>query len=148
MHALKTEIDITAHPDTVWGILTDFAAYPKWNPFICAISGGLTPGSRLSIQLRPPGGKTITVRPTLLAAEPGREFRWRGRFLIPGLFTGEHFFRLERMHQGNTRLVHGELFSGLLVKPMQSFLNGATREGFIAMNEALKQRAEDQTGSR
>jgi uncharacterized protein YndB with AHSA1/START domain len=31
---LHTEIEIEASPDRVWKTLTDFAAYPDWNPFI------------------------------------------------------------------------------------------------------------------
>ena len=35
---------------------------------------------------------------------------------MPGLFSGEHFFRFEesQVRQGDTTFVHGERFSGLL----------------------------------
>jgi Polyketide cyclase / dehydrase and lipid transport len=33
------QIDIHATPQRVWQLLTDFAAYPDWNPFITRSSG-------------------------------------------------------------------------------------------------------------
>jgi uncharacterized protein YndB with AHSA1/START domain len=32
MRELRDEIEIEATPERVWEILTDFAAYPEWNP--------------------------------------------------------------------------------------------------------------------
>ena len=73
---------------------------------------------------------------------PGEELRWRGRFLLPGIFDGEHYFRLEAAAPGVARLVHGERFSGLLVPLFKSSLDRETRAGFEAMNAALKTRVE------
>jgi hypothetical protein len=39
---------------------------------------------------------------------------------------------------------HGELFTGAFVPLFRRFLDGATKRGFIAMNEALKREAEKQ----
>jgi len=72
---------------------------------------------------------------------PGQEVRWRGSLPIPGLFTGEHYFRLEPQAGGSTRFVHGENFSGLLL-PVLGGILAATQQGFEAMNAALKARAE------
>jgi uncharacterized protein YndB with AHSA1/START domain len=45
MKQLHTQIEIDAPAKRVWELLTDFASYPQWNPFIRHISGRLTPGS-------------------------------------------------------------------------------------------------------
>ena len=37
----------------------------------------------------------MTFKPTVLAVHPERELRWLGRFILPGLFDGEHSFRIE-----------------------------------------------------
>jgi hypothetical protein len=58
---------------------------------------------------QPPGGKPMTFKPTVLAADPARELRWLGRVLMPRLFDGEHGFRLEPT-VGGCRLHHGETF--------------------------------------
>lgn len=51
-------------------------------------------------------------------------------------------FLLEPKANGHVRFQQGEVFSGLLVPLMKNSLQGATKAGFIAMNEALKRRAE------
>jgi len=36
---IHTEIPIQISPRRVWQVLTDFAAYPGWNPFIVSLQG-------------------------------------------------------------------------------------------------------------
>ena len=36
---VTTTIDIDAGPHAVWDVLTDFPAYPEWNPFMASIDG-------------------------------------------------------------------------------------------------------------
>jgi uncharacterized protein YndB with AHSA1/START domain len=45
----ESEREIEAPPDVVWRVLTDFAAYPEWNPFIVRIGGDLTVGQVLDL---------------------------------------------------------------------------------------------------
>jgi len=143
MTSIETGILVDAPASKVWSILTDFAEMPTWNPFIRAISGSLIPGERLIVTIAPPGQRAMTFQPTVLAATPGREFRWLGAFIGRWLFAGEHYFLLDELGPRQTRLTHGERFSGLLVPlVMRGAMLVATRNGFIAMNEALKRRAE------
>ena len=139
---LHTETVIAASPETVWTILTDFAAYPAWNPFIRRISGTLEPGARLEVDLSPPGGRAMTIRPTLREVQPARTLRWLGSLGLPGLFDGEHSFEIEPSGEGQVRFVQSERFSGILVPLVMSFVGESTRQGFEAMNQALKERAE------
>src|SRR4051812_13830434 len=82
-HTIKTTILIKAQPARVWQVLTDFRAFPTWNPFIGAISGPLQEGVRLSIEITPPGRAAMRFRPTVLVVKPDQELRWRGALLIP-----------------------------------------------------------------
>ena len=138
---IETHIEIEAPPARVWAVLTDFARMPAWNPFITSISGDLAEGARLSVRIVPPGKAGMRFKPAVLAVRPEREFRWRGRLLVPGLFDGEHYFLLEPIGEKRTRLTQGEKFSGLLVGVLAGALN-ATEAGFRAMNAALKAQAE------
>jgi hypothetical protein len=138
---LRHEIEIDAPPAVVWSVLTDTANYPDWNPFVRRLEGTLAEGERLEVEIAPPGGKAMTFRPTVLAARPGRELRWLGRLLLPGLFDGEHAFTLEPLPDGRTRFVQSERFRGILVRPLRRTL-AKTRLGFERMDEALKAEAE------
>ena len=133
-------IEIEASPAAVWTTLTDLGSFPAWNPFILKIDGELRTGARLAVTIQPSGHRASTFRPTVLAVEPERELRWLGRFLIPGLFDGEHSFRLEGIPRG-TRLTQAERFSGILVWLSRRALD-STESGFQRMNEAVKARAE------
>jgi len=137
---IETATDIAAPAGAVWRVLIDFAAYPDWNPFIRRLQGEPVVGTRLEVTLQPPGSGAMSFKPTVLVAEPGRELRWRGRVLVPGLFDGEHAFRLEPAPSG-CRFHHDESFSGLLV-PLFGGMLAKTEQGFGAMNEALKRRVE------
>lgn len=143
LRRIQTKLEIDAPAEIVWKLLTDFEAMSSWNPFITSISGDLTPGAKLSLQVSPPGKPAMRFRPTILAIRPERELRWRGKLLIAGIFDGEHYFLLEPVGERRTRLVHGENFSGVLVGPLNGML-AATQEGFDAMNAALKGLAESE----
>ena len=138
---IEHEIEIDAPPAVVWAQLADTHAYGDWNPFVRRLTGELTDGAKLTVEIAPPGGRAMTFKPTVLAAEEGRELRWLGRFLMPGLFDGEHSFRLEELPAGRTRFTQAERFRGLLVAPARATFE-KTRLGFEQMNRALKQRAE------
>ena len=137
---------IAASAARVWEVLTDFDAFPRWNPFIRRVDGVLAPRAKLRVRIQPPGGRAMTFRPTVLRVEPERHFSWRGRTLIPGLFDGEHFFELEPVGADGVRFVHGERFRGVLVPLLANTLRTTTRAGFEQMNLAVKARAETLVG--
>jgi hypothetical protein len=145
MRELSTHVDIDAPAERVWSILTDFAAYPEWNPFIVGIDGVLQPDARLEVVMQPPGRRRATFHPRITALEPNRELRWLGHLMMPGLFDGEHGHRLERSEGGGTRYTQQETFKGILV-PLTGGILEATERGFRAMNAALKERAERRDG--
>ena len=142
MKHLQTTIDIQARPEQVWQVLTRFAAYPEWNPFIRQISGRLNPGETLNVLIGATGAKPMNIRPIVVEVEENRYFQWQGNMGFKGLFGGAHYFRLEALGENHTRLIHGEHFSGILRAPLMALIGKSTRIGFEAMNQALKERAE------
>jgi hypothetical protein len=142
MKTLHTQIEIDAPAERVWDTLTNTADYPTWNLFIPRITGTLASGERLEVRIAPPGGAAMTFRPTVLAVEPGRELRWLGRLLMPGLFDGEHHFEIRPLGPGRVRFVQQERFTGVLVPLFARNLDDHTLRGFKAMNAALKARVE------
>ncbi len=142
MKELRTEIEIGAPAERVWQILTDFASYPEWNPFVRSISGEAKEGAQLEVYLQPSGARGMTFRPTVLKAEPSRQFSWLGHLLISGLFDGEHAFEIEQLAENRVRFVQRESFRGLLAPLLLRMVENDTRRGFEEMNAALKSRAE------
>ena len=143
MHkTLGSAIDIAAAPDRVWQVLSNFSAYPQWNPFIVRAEGHAEVGSRLTLRMQPVGGRAVTLRPTVIDADEGRRLRWRGRVGIRGIFDAEHVFILESLGDGRTRLSQTERFTGVLVPLMAKSLDRRTLPAFRAMNDALRRRAE------
>ena len=138
MRTLERSIDIPAPVDEVWRVLSATDEYTAWNPFITRLDGRLALGERLVVTIRP-RDKSMTFRPTIVAVEPARLVRWRGRLGVRGIFDGEHELRLEPMPGGGTRFTQHETFSGVLVPLMRGVLDDTLR-GFTAMNEALRDR--------
>jgi hypothetical protein len=145
MRELRREIEIDAPPERVWAVVTDFAAYPDWNPFIRRISGELREGARLEVRIEPPRARATTFKPIVRAVEANRELRWLGRLLVPGIFDGEHSLRIEPLNGGRSRFVQSERFSGVLVGLVKGTL-AKTEAGFEQMNTALKARIEQAAG--
>ena len=142
MKELRTEIEIQASDQRLWQLLTDFANFPQWNPFIRQAKGEAKVGARLEILIQPSGTTGMTFKPVVLNVEPNRELRWLGRLLMPGLFDGEHIFTIETLQANRIRFTQREVFTGLLVPLFASSLNTDTRRGFEEMNQALKSRAQ------
>jgi hypothetical protein len=141
MKEITSTVEIEATPQRVWEIVTDFGAYPEWNPFIRSASGRPERGAKLEVRIEPPGGRAMTFKPTVLEAEPERELRWLGHLVLPRVFDGEHSFQIESIGNARVRFVQAERFTGALV-PLFGKTLEQTRHGFEQMNQALKRRAE------
>lgn len=142
MKEIRSEIEINASAERVCRVLTDFASFPQWNPFMRRASGEVKEGARLGVNLQPTGARSMTFRPIILKAEPNRELRWSGKLLIPGLFDGEHILTIEPLGENRVCFVQHEIFKGLLGPLMSGSLDKDAKRGFEEMNRALKDRAE------
>jgi len=84
--------------------------------------------------------------PSITRLESERELRWLGNLWgMDFLFSGEHFFKLERNEDNSTTLIHGEQFGGLLLPLFSGQLEKHTLAGFKSFNEALKAEVEAHT---
>ena len=140
MKTLHTEITINASAEKVWSILTCFGKFSEWNSFIVSIKGEQKAGAQLTVGLQ--NGKSISVfKPKLVVYEDNKAFGWKGNLPL-GMFNGHHQFRIEKLNEKQIKFIHREDFSGWLAGIIMSQIGETTRNGFVAMNEALKKRAE------
>lgn len=141
MKVVSNTVEIAAPPERVWSVLTDFASYPTWNPFIESLAGVPRVGEKLSVRIHPPGGRAMSFKPTVLVAEENRRLHWLGRLLLPGIFDGEHHLDLTPTANG-TSFKQEEKFSGIVVRLMGNTTFEQTQQGFVEMNAALRKRVE------
>lgn len=143
MQQIRTSIDIDAPVEKVWDVLTDFSAYPDWNPLITKIATKLEGGARVDFKIAMVG-RSLPIKARMKRVVKHEDFRWRGpRSRLQGaLFNGEHYFSVEKLDDERTRFVHGEDFRGALLPLLWWKLEPMIREGYRTMNEAVKRRAE------
>jgi len=136
--SINTRVEINAPADKVRAIVVDYAAYPTWNPFVRKIEGDMTEGKDVQVTVQPVGQATITGTGHVEVSEPNR-IAWSGQLGFPGVFSGVHTFLIEADGANRTVFSNNEKMRGLAIlfydfKP--------TEAAFVAMNQALKQRAE------
>jgi hypothetical protein len=138
MKTVSATTQIDAPPMAVWAVLTDLGRYPEWNPLFREASGEVAVGERITLRaVQPANGRLMTVKATIVAADPGAELRWASS--LPAIMSGEHSFVLTPL-EGGTRLAQTEIYGGLLAATVSV---PRTETIFQAMNDALKQRVEN-----
>jgi hypothetical protein len=132
---------IAAPMAVLWALLTDFAAYGDWNPYIVRIDGPPVAPSLLTVHsvMRP--GYPPLVQPVELIALAPFAMHWRGGMADRSKFVGDHHFILSET-SGGTQLDHYEDFAGSAAAAILADHGPAIRANFERFNAALKARAE------
>ena len=140
---IRTEIEITAPPAKVWSLLTDINKWQEWSPVINKSSGSASLGSKLNITMmgKEEGKGGPTYSPIITELNEPKSFRWRAHMMAGFIFTNDKIFELEKTEAG-TRLIHKELFSGLLAPLFCGQMEKSVPPMLNSMNEALKKLAE------
>lgn len=139
---IEDVVEIDAPPEAVWQTLTDFQSWPEWNPFIEMRGGSLSLGSKVQIFVKTWGPKGAVVGATVIRNDGARDLAWRGGAPVPGLFTGEHYFRIEPAGDGKSRHIHGENYNGLLLPLLSARIDRDLGPMYGIFNQALKARVE------
>lgn len=142
MKEIKTEVIINARPEKVWQVLTDFKAYPTWNPFITSIEGEVFEGSKFKVKLQPLGSSSMQFKPVCVSFIENHEFSWIGKLVTKGVFDGKHCFELHALDNEKTKFIQREEFTGFLVPFFWKKLDVNTRWSFEMMNDKLKETVE------
>jgi uncharacterized protein YndB with AHSA1/START domain len=137
----RAEVKIEAPVTLVWSVLTDFEAYPHWNPFTPKASGALEVGAPIVLEVmlgKRPSRQTEHIRaieaPSLLAWG----MAWAGGLIV----RGERRQTVTASGDGGSLYVTEDTISGL-AEPLVRLLYGRQlHAGFEAMAAGLKTRAE------
>ncbi len=106
---IKTTIRAT--PDRIWRLLTDAAAFPRWNSTVTSIEGEIAEGQTLKLKV--PSAPSRVFKPKVTKVEPGRSMIWSDG--MAPMFKGVRTFTLTPKDQGATEFSMMEEFSGLML---------------------------------
>lgn len=134
-----TAIVLNASIATVWETLTDFSAYPQWNPLVGWLRGDFRTNGQIHMFIKP---LNRSFKARLKTVQQYQEFTWIGAQLAPWFLSGEHYYRLETIGDGVTRLLHGEYFRGLASALISTSVLHRMEQAFIQHNLLLKERIE------
>lgn len=141
MKQYHTTIEIEAPVAQVWQHLTNFKAYPIWNPLVGELTGDLRQGGKISTYIVPLGK---IYRPKVLEWKENKALVWQGVQGAKFLMAGKHYYRLEAIEGSRTKLLHGEWFTGLFSWFIPKSLLNKMENAFIEHNNLLKQRVENE----
>ncbi|MBY0613638.1 MAG: SRPBCC domain-containing protein [Beijerinckiaceae bacterium] len=139
MAIVFTQVDIAAEADDIWAILTEFDAYPAWNPVIRRVSA--KPDGGLAISLHPPGQIAFVFRMRVIESRRAQRLIMDGHCLFPRFLDWRHQIDIETAATVST-LRQTARFTGHLIKPTPNFMMRPVRNAFARMNEAVRDMAE------
>lgn len=143
MQEIRTEIDIAAPPEKVWDILMDFNKWQEWSPIVRKSSGTAALGNALQFTMvgKTEGEDGPTYSPIIEEMNKPSLFRWRANMMAGFIMTNDKVFELEATPTG-TKLIHKELFKGLLAPVFCTQMEKGVPPMLNSMNKALKELAE------
>jgi uncharacterized protein YndB with AHSA1/START domain len=128
---VSAAIEVAASPDVVWGVLTDFDAWPSWNPEVseASLGGALAPGSGFQWKAGPG-----TIRSTIRELDPPRRIAWTGRSMGASAI---HVWTLESS-SGGTALRTEESVEGLIVRALRGRMQTTFQDAIDSAVRHLK----------
>lgn len=141
MKEYHTAIIVNAPVDRVWRTLTDFSAYPDWNPLVGWLKGDISTDGQIQMFIKP---LNRSFNAKLKRVEQNKELTWVGIQLAAWFISGEHYYRLEKLSNNSTRLLHGESFRGLGSAFIGKSILTDMLDAFNLHNLMLKERIENE----
>lgn len=138
---LERRIGIQAPDEIVWELLSDIPGWAAWNPLYPRAEGEIRIGNRWSLDLALPGQPLRTINPVILDWAPYDHIHWR-LDMMRGWARTVRFLEIEKMGEENVIFNNGEIFDGWLGPSIARRMRRPILDGFEALNEALKARAE------
>ena len=141
MTEYHTGTRIAAPPERVWAVLTDGAAYSKWNPEIVGIDGVIATNARITAHVRLGSGAVRRVPQRIGVLEAPRRMEWIGGLPF-GLFVGRRIFTVTPTAEGTDFQIHLQMTGPLAGWILKSV--GDRQPEIDQFAQSLKERAERQ----
>lgn len=140
-YRIEHRIGIAAPPEVIWEILADIEGWAHWNPIYPAASGVIRIGEQLVLTQSLPGQKPEVIRPRIIDWVPLEQLHWAntagGR-----LMNTLRYLEIEKLDEDACIFSNGEIFAGMFGPMIAKRMRQPFKDGFAALNEAMKLRAE------
>jgi hypothetical protein len=133
----RSEVEINASAEEVWGILTNLDQYCEWNPLLYRGKGKVELGETVEVAART-ATKDMTFVCKVVKVEPFREFAWTFHVFHPFLFRAKHIFQIEPINEEKVKFIDREQFQGLLLPLQAKDLETNGLDAMLGMGAALK----------
>lgn len=110
VNQVVTEAVVRRSIEDVWAIVADADQFSAWNQRFWFSGGPFVLGQKLRLVIALAGPIKARVPVTITSLGANHELRWDASFFR---FRGSHWIRLEAISDAETRIVHGEDFTGL-----------------------------------
>lgn len=135
-------LTIAAPAATVWRVITDFARYPEWNPFVVACRSTLVPGTPIVMRVRVLPFVAQPQRERVFEHVPGRRLRYGIDPMPLGALASSRAHEVEPAEAASSRYVSTFALDGWLAPVVAALFGARLERGFAAMSAGIKARAE------
>jgi hypothetical protein len=139
---IEHRLGVKAPASIVWEILADVPAWPQWSTLYTRAAGVIGFGERLKLEVCLPGQAPQAIEPMIYEWEPHEVIHWRLK-TMGGLIETVRFLEIDALSDHGCIFSNGEIHGGLM-GPHRSVvkMRGLIRQGFTALGEAMRDRAE------
>ncbi len=137
---IEHRIGVQAPAEVVWEVLFDLPSWGAWNPTHPEVRGKIALEAKLEVTEALPGRPPTRLNAVVQDWEPNNQILWR---VARGpLASSVRYLEIEALSATGCIFANGELFSGALCEVQAKQRRRPTFQGFKALGEALKDRAE------
>jgi hypothetical protein len=140
-YKIEHRIGVSAPAEVIWEILADIPGWEAWNPLYTQASGVIRIGEILVLTQALPGQKPEVIRPRVLDWVPYEQLHWNN-VAGSGLVKTLRYMEIEKLGDEACIFSNGEIFAGLLGPTVAKAMRRSFKDGFCALSEAIKVRAE------
>jgi hypothetical protein len=142
MKEYKVEIDINASKEVVWKIMTDFAAYPKWNSVLqMQNNDSLLLGNAFEVSITQPNGKQSNFKAIAISEKNFESFSAQQKIIGKWFFQATHHFIIEETDKNHVTFIQRWEFRGIVTAVFHKQIFREL-EVFKKMNKELQDFAE------
>ncbi len=138
---IEHRLGVATPPYIIWEVLFDLAAWPQWTTIYPKAEGTIRFGGQLNLTLALPGQAERAITPTVFDWTPDELIHWRESEVF-GLSHSVRYLEIEKLSDTGCIFSNGEIFKGPLGLRLNRHRARGLRQGYAALGEAMKLRAE------